>query len=1361
MELVILTGMGLVGYYMGTNDQTDTDMPQASVRIPPNQIPSALDIYNQNRLSVTENKQKDMARKMYETSLQPKKTNIIPTSYNKLAPYMKESKPIPNQYNIDPITLQYNPAEDTDYIYQDIPYRQARAQEMLGTHNEIFKSADIDTGHLFLNDEYAMFEVNNRKKQYKIPRVARTIRSNPVSKKQKRTAEQIIKNYKDLNTDTNTPDKDLLNISESLTDNADSIRNILSQHNKLVQNAFESEKMLPHFSDTPFRVESEKEFPYFADTATVGDKQYRTTPTQLARSGRLVGVTPDYKSILVDDQTAAYPAFDRPGQTVSLRAKNPSDLPYEYTSEPRTQFQSQSQFATDGTTENQSQSESNPNQNSFLYQFEDQTYDNMGLPGAANDTYQTETSDKTKLADIERQLAFQGGWTTYTPAGSMSYGIVSDDQLVHDNQIPFFKEKTGYGSNDLHSTQQMDRNRDLFTGNPVDYWKKKQEVGRHFEPVKDLAYIYGTPVRPEGEESRMFTSRYRNNEKLFQDERVTPGLNLDYNEIGTQGYNNLVRAYPKTVDELRVASRQKVTHEGRMGPGQKGSEGPVQGAVISKRPDGFKITTEADFLPTTDINTGPKNRENFVMKETDRTTTSVEYTGGAFNKADAVDQIGPDSMKPLVKYSTKPTFVLPKPLQKYARDETVHNPNLVSYAVTPTARSDTGNNAHVGPATDGASVYSAPTDSAKITTREQMPAYAPTNMGTFTMRGTAIQMDLTKPTIRQTTAEQMLNPHAPNFHTQQRVYTIDDAKQTVGETTQDQIDPSNIYSATTTYANPTDTAQITTRESTVTIPQNTHLLAVGQAQRQPNFTDHAVSTLKEQTIGLQHPTFRAADNHSYSSIQDPLKSTGRESTGIISQSNFITPNGQSQRAPNYTDHAKNTIGETLSCVPQNMFLNPTNTAITTHIQDPMRPTQREDLGQIPQNMQIAPPNNSIVSHLQDPMRSTLRQDTIQIAHPTFTVPVNQSQRAPNYTDTAKHTMAETLNSIPRNNFIAPINSQSIQIPLQDTARTTVAESTCNIPYNMSVQLNQNQRAPNFTDHLRPTLKGTTSQQQQNTFVGAVNKQMGSVPLQTPMRPTNKESIVQISPNTFVDGSNQSVRSDQTDPARPTLREEISVMPKNNFVQAVGQAQGTVPLQSVMRPTIKEQTIDKPVNTLVTGAIGPTVQLQDQARQTIQETTVNNKHIGAPTNAPNGSGYGYISTCIDVPNTNRQFTVQEVYVPPLEGITKAREYTDAYNAQVCDIRESTQLYRYPTLSNKDKGPHTKFTQTHLKPDTAIVPILKPLYAVNNSLDRPVQIQTNQTNRSTGQVPLTMFVDPAILKQLQTNPFSMPAYYPNTQ
>ena len=47
-----------------------------------------------------------------------------------------------------------------------------------------------------------------------------------------------------------------------------------------------------------------------------------------------------------------------------------------------------------------------------------------------------------------------------------------------------------------------------------------------------------------------WTSKYKTGEKIHQEVRVTPGLNLGYNEVSKQGFHDTYQVLPKTVDEL-------------------------------------------------------------------------------------------------------------------------------------------------------------------------------------------------------------------------------------------------------------------------------------------------------------------------------------------------------------------------------------------------------------------------------------------------------------------------------------------------------------------------------------------------------------------------------------------------------------------------------------------------------------------------------------------------------------------------------------------------------------------------------------------------------------------------------------------
>ena len=254
----------------------------------------------------------------------------------------------------------------------------------------------------------------------------------------------------------------------------------------------------------------------------------------------------------------------------------------------------------------------------YLRQFDDLRFDNQGEAVPQNTVHNS--IDKETLTATERSIALGEGWSRYHDSPDQTYGVIGPDdpRFVHSNMKPYFSGKYGYGNYNEGFDDVKQHKMELFNGAEKIY-KKKVEAPQRFAPVADMTYIYGTPVRPEDEDSRYIPSLYRQGELLDDPVRVTPGVNLDYNDVGTQGYHSMYRALPKTVDELRVTSKPKVSYEGRVIHGLKGSTRPIQAPVVKYRPDGFKITNDFDLVPTKDTETfAPKLPENFIMPETAR-----------------------------------------------------------------------------------------------------------------------------------------------------------------------------------------------------------------------------------------------------------------------------------------------------------------------------------------------------------------------------------------------------------------------------------------------------------------------------------------------------------------------------------------------------------------------------------------------------------------------------------------------------------------------------------------------------------------------------------------------------------------------
>ncbi len=997
----------------------------------------------------------------------------------------------------------------------------------------------------------------------------------------------------------------------------------------------------------------------------------------------------------------------------------------------------------------------------YFSQFDEQTFDSNDLPTASNDIYSS--NDKAKLADLERKLSYQEGWSQYDQNGTMTYGIVPNDQMVHNNMMPFFSTKMGYGSNDLQNEAAMNYKNELFTGNLKSTWNTKKEVEPLFSPMANLSHMYGTPVWSEEEKSRFIPGRYHQGTKPFDDKKITPGLNLEANENGTHGYHSMYRALDKTVDELRV--QPKITYEGRIIEGRKGQERPLQAPVISYRPESYKITTKKDLLPKNHDVAGPKSRDNFIMKETDRANQHFEYTGGAYTSHESVGKNIPEHMREKYKDSTKSTFVLPKPLQKFSKIETKFNPNLKSYDTSATIKDMTVNNDYIGHSNSQSNkTYTALMDIAKPTLKEQtsnipnVPAHIMPN----TMRGTIQPMDIANPTIKETTVENKLNPHAASFSSMQRVYNNDIARATMKEMSNEPITPMNAVNMTNIYANLMDNAKQTVKETTVEIPYQTTVTPINQNQRTANYTDIAKSTVKETTVETPYQTIFTPINQQQRApdYQDIAKSTIKETTVQIPYQTLLTPINQQQRAPDYQDIAKQTVKETTVQIPYQTIFTPINQQQRApDYQDIAKSTVKETTTGIQRQTMMTPINQQqrAPDH-QDIMKSTTKETTVQIPYQTIFTPVNQQQRAVNYQDIAKATVKETTVTKPRQTIFTPVNQQQRAPDCQDIMKSTTKETTVNIPYHtMTTAVGQQQRAPNYTDFAKPTIKETTVTIPYNTNTTGIDQNKGRANTfnRTPLKTTMKEQTISIPHNTHAVAVGQSQRTpNPMDTAKSTIKETTVQIPLNTHAVAVGQSQRTPNPTDIAKHTIKETTVQIPNNTNTTAVNQSTGQAhafnRTPLKSTVKETTIDNQHVGVVNNDISGKGYGYITEKMYARPTNKQFTCQEVYIQPLQGESKNRSYNDAYNAKIDDRKDLLHWYYEPTKCGADRGPDPDNMNVHLRDDNnnSVAPMIG--YSVNNKLDR---LKTNLQMKHFDNVNADRFMDPALLKQLESNPYNL--------
>jgi len=151
----------------------------------------------------------------------------------------------------------------------------------------------------------------------------------------------------------------------------------------------------------------------------------------------------------------------------------------------------------------------------FLNQFTPMAFNNPSDPAAQNKI--PEQVGNISRLSLERNLCADEGFSNC--GDKMTYGVIPENQLTHNNMQPDFRPKKGYGANvdehkHIHDVSQ--RKLDLFTGslNNLDY-RPKTERKPLFNPMIGLTHIYGTPVMTSEYESRFIPSRERRNEKPF------------------------------------------------------------------------------------------------------------------------------------------------------------------------------------------------------------------------------------------------------------------------------------------------------------------------------------------------------------------------------------------------------------------------------------------------------------------------------------------------------------------------------------------------------------------------------------------------------------------------------------------------------------------------------------------------------------------------------------------------------------------------------------------------------------------------------------------------------------------------------
>ena len=196
----------------------------------------------------------------------------------------------------------------------------------------------------------------------------------------------------------------------------------------------------------------------------------------------------------------------------------------------------------------------------------------------------------------------------------------SQVEPFHNNMVPFFGGK-------LTQNMDLDQNQhtlELFTGDR-NLKPDKKETANFFSPVKNTNVTGAYDVDQHRE--RYEVSGIQQGIKPFQPVRVGVGVNEGPTSRPTGGFHDMYRPHVKTVDELRVGSQPKMTYAGRVLPpkAQNAQRGKI-GEVFKNLPETAFAQTHDNLLKTTGAVTKAKAPENFIVKNTNR-KSSTSYGG--------------------------------------------------------------------------------------------------------------------------------------------------------------------------------------------------------------------------------------------------------------------------------------------------------------------------------------------------------------------------------------------------------------------------------------------------------------------------------------------------------------------------------------------------------------------------------------------------------------------------------------------------------------------------------------------------------------------------------------------------------------
>ena len=220
---------------------------------------------------------------------------------------------------------------------------------------------------------------------------------------------------------------------------------------------------------------------------------------------------------------------------------------------------------------------------------------------------------------------------------SLTGDDMDKSSFKHNNMTPYFGAKVRGSTQNPNVSESV---LDNMIGSGSQQIRKVEQAPL-FKPQKDMRYAHGTPNQSDFYQSRTMPGSKMANVKLWDEQKVGPGLDAGYGTDGQLGFNSGMAAREKwtdrNVDQLRTATNPKLTF------GLENHEGPAhyynnasatketQGKVEKYLPDTYFINTPDRWLTTTGLEKGQTSRAIQIDRDVNRSTTSTEYFGADSN----------------------------------------------------------------------------------------------------------------------------------------------------------------------------------------------------------------------------------------------------------------------------------------------------------------------------------------------------------------------------------------------------------------------------------------------------------------------------------------------------------------------------------------------------------------------------------------------------------------------------------------------------------------------------------------------------------------------------------------------------------